>query len=161
MRAADDGRLDGAAGARPGGDALPEPTVDRRSLNREAWQEACRERWYRSEEAGTDLGEGAVRLWVRQHWPGFLRARWINHLLGERFWLELPREEFGLLRRVPADARPLRDEVLDRMRRREQDLGILVWARKEKTPEQHRAIAELLGFLHAGASRRHTYLSGD
>jgi hypothetical protein len=62
---------------------------------------------------------------------------------------------------VPADARPLLDEVLDRMRRGEENLGILVWARQEKTPEQQRAIMELLGFLHAGASRRHTYLFGD
>src|SRR5688572_32284212 len=112
-----------------GGDALLEPVVERRSLHEEAWREACRERWYRSEEAGTDVGDGAVRQWVHQHWPGFLRARWIEHLLGERFWLELDREDFGLSRRVSADLRPLLDEILTRLGHGDENLDILVWAR--------------------------------
>src|SRR4051812_42080788 len=103
MRSTRDGRV--------GGGGFDDP-VERRSLYEEAWQEACRERWYRSEEAGTDMGDEAVRQWVRRHWRGFRRARWLEHLAGERFWLELPREEFGRLAEVPADQGPLLAEIL-------------------------------------------------
>jgi hypothetical protein len=143
-----------------GGDALLEPVVERRSLREEAWREACRERWYRSEEAGTDMGDEAVRRWVRGHWRGFVRVRWIEHLAGERFWVELDRADFGRLAEVPADQRPLLDEILERMRRGDENLDIIRWARREKTPEVQRAICELLGLINDNAHRRR-YIFGS
>ena len=38
-------------------------------------QEAARFKWIESEKRGRDMGEDAIRLWVRQHWNGYLRAR--------------------------------------------------------------------------------------
>src|SRR4051812_36825629 len=52
-------------------------------------QEALRFRWIESEKPGHDLGEAAIRRWVRCHWRGYLRARWLEHLQGKRFWVEL------------------------------------------------------------------------
>jgi len=152
MRGASE-RVDEARDHSNGPCGEPDRQVELRSLHEESWQEACRERWYRSEEAGTDVGEAAVRHWVRQHRPGFLRARWLEHLAGERFWVELDRADFGLLRRVPADARPLLNEVLERLRRGEENLGIVVWARRTQTPEERRAIFELLRLINVNAHR--------
>lgn len=48
-------------------------------------QEAERHKWIESEKIGTDLGEGAIKQWVKTHWWGYLRARWLEHLQGTRF----------------------------------------------------------------------------
>src|SRR4051794_12760413 len=45
-------------------------------------QEALKYKWIESEKAGYDLGEDAIRRWVKCHWWGFLRARWLEHLQG-------------------------------------------------------------------------------
>ena len=62
-------------------------------------QEAQCFKWIESEKAGRDLGETAIRRWVKEHWWGYLRARWLEHLQGRRFWVELDRGDFGLLQR--------------------------------------------------------------
>ncbi len=43
-------------------------------------REAERHKWIESEKAGADLGENAIRQWVKCHWWGYLRARWLEHL---------------------------------------------------------------------------------
>ena len=40
--------------------------------------EAQRHKWIASEQAGHDLGDGAIRGWVRSHWRGFLRRAGSN-----------------------------------------------------------------------------------
>ena len=79
-------------------------------------EEVARYKWIESEKAGHDLGEAAVRRWVRDHWWGFLRARWLEHLQGKRFWVELDRENFGLLQRLFEDDPVLLDRILDRIK---------------------------------------------
>ena len=57
--------------------------MDRCSVYRESRDEAERHKWIESQHAGRDLGEVAIRQWVQQHWNGFLRARWLEHLEGK------------------------------------------------------------------------------
>ena len=73
--------------------------MDKLSVYADGEQEALRYKWIESERAGHDLGESAIRRWVQCHWWGFLRARWLEHLQGKRFWVELDRGDFGLLQR--------------------------------------------------------------
>ena len=73
--------------------------MEKSSVYAESEQEALRFKWIESEKAGRDLGEVALRRWVQQHWWGYLRARWLEHLHGKRFWVELDRGDFGLLQR--------------------------------------------------------------
>src|SRR5438270_8477318 len=63
--------------------------VERCSVWQFSDKEACEYKWIVSEKAGCDQGEEALKQWVKQHWWGFLRARWIEHLHGARFWIEL------------------------------------------------------------------------
>ena len=77
---------------------------------------ACREeiavyKWIESEKAGYDLGDVAARRWVQHHWNGYLRARWIEHIRGVRFWVELDRGDFGLFKDRFADCKPLFDKI--------------------------------------------------
>ena len=94
----------------------------------EGEREAERHKWIESEKAGRDLGEHALRQWVRDHWWDYLRARWIEHLEGRRFWVELDRNDFGLLQRQFCANRLLLERILDRIKAGWENLDIISWA---------------------------------
>src|SRR4051794_31103790 len=75
------------------------PPMDKLSVYVESEREALEYKWIESEKAGRDLGEKAIQSWVQKHWWGYLRARWMEHLEGKAFWVELDRGDFGLLQR--------------------------------------------------------------
>ena len=89
--------------------------------------EAQRHKWIESEKAGHDLGAWAIRCWVRQHWNGFLREKWLEHLEGRAFWIELDHDDFGLLIRSFQDSR-LINEITWRLKAGHENLDILNWA---------------------------------
>ena len=91
-------------------------------------QQALRYKWIESEKAGFDLGEAAIRRWVQCHWCGYLRARWLEHLQGKRFWVELDRGDFGLLQRKFVENTVLLDRILDRLKAGQENLDIICWA---------------------------------
>jgi hypothetical protein len=91
-------------------------------------QEVARFKWIESEKAGRDLGELAVRRWVQQHWCGYLRARWVEHLQGKRFWVELDHDDFGLLQHEFSDDTLLLDRILDRLKSGQENLDVILWA---------------------------------
>ena len=102
--------------------------MDRYSVYHDGEQEALRFRRIESEKAGCDLGEEAIRRWVRQHWSGYLRARWLEHLQGKRFWVELDRGDFGLLQRRFCEDALLLDRILDRLKAGQENLDVIGWA---------------------------------
>jgi hypothetical protein len=75
-----------------------EDSIRRGSLQEEGIREAEKHKWILSERAGCDRGIAALLDWVDQHWSGYLRARWLEHLQGVSYWTELNAEDFGLLR---------------------------------------------------------------
>src|SRR5438045_7440394 len=91
-------------------------------------RELERHKWIESEKAGRDLGEVAMRGWVKKHWWGYLRARWIEHLHGQRFWLELDKNDFALLKNCFLDKAILLDRILDRIKAGQENLDIILWA---------------------------------
>ena len=102
--------------------------MERASVYIDGEQEALRFKWIESEKAGCDLGEAAIRRWVQCHWWGYLRARWLEHLQGKRFWVELDRGDFGLLERRFHDNSSLLDRILDRLKSGQENLDIICWA---------------------------------
>ena len=102
--------------------------MEKSSVYVESEQEALRYKWIESEKAGRDLGEAALRRWVREHWWGYLRARWIEHLEGKRFWVELDRGDFGLLQKRFQEYSLLLDRILDRLKAGQENLDIILWA---------------------------------
>src|SRR5437763_140220 len=92
------------------------------SLFQEAQHEANRFKWIQSEKARYDLGEDAIHQWVKEHWWGYLRARWIEHLHGQRFWIELDRGDFGLLKKIFQDDAFLLDRIMDRVKSNQENL---------------------------------------
>lgn len=104
--------------------------MERLSVYADCEHEAAVYKWIESEKAGCDLGEGAIRRWVKDHWCGFLRSRWLEHLQGKRFWVELDRGDFGLLQREFNDDQLLLDRILDRLKSGQENLDIICWARQ-------------------------------
>jgi hypothetical protein len=102
--------------------------MEKSSVYTDCEQEALRFKWIESEKAGRDLGEAAIRRWVQQHWWGYLRARWLEHLHGRRFWVELDRGDFGLLQKKFQDDALLLDRILDRLKAGQENLDIILWA---------------------------------
>jgi len=98
------------------------------SVHEEGLKAALVDRWIQSEKAGHDLGEACVRRWVHDHWNGFLRARWMEHLQGKTYWMELDCIDFGLLRNEFQTDEQLLDRILERMIEGKENLDIIKWA---------------------------------
>jgi hypothetical protein len=106
-----------------------------KSVHRECIEEENKYRWLESEKAGYDLGEGCVYRWVRDHWTGYLRARWVEHLQGKCFWVELSGSDFGLLTRAFHDrARTARHHSEQAQIRRREPGRHLLGDRPETSP---------------------------
>jgi len=112
--------------------------------------EAERHKWIESEKAGRDLGEWAIRCWVREHWNGFLRDRWLEHLQGRNFWIELDHDDFGLLQRAFQDSR-LINEIVTRLKAGRENLDILCWALDHHLPMEE--VLEILESLDINSRR--------
>jgi hypothetical protein len=108
--------------------AADRPSVPRYSVFQESKQEIDSFKWIESERVGYDLGETAVRRWVRDHWRGYLRARWLEHLQGKKFWIELDRGDFGLLSRDFSNEKELLNHILEKLKAGQENLDILCWA---------------------------------
>ncbi len=108
--------------------------VEAKSVFRDSIEEANRHKWIESQKAGYDLGESCIREWVAKHWQGYLRARWVEHLQGKCFWVELDRGDFGLLQREFHDCKPLLDSILDQLSAGKENLHVILWAIETNQP---------------------------
>jgi hypothetical protein len=122
----------------------------RLSVHRFGEEEAQRFKWIESEKAGRDLGEWAIRSWVRDHWNGFLRARWLEHLQGRTFWIELDHNDFGLLQREFQDS-ILIDDILRMLKAGKENLNVLNWAIDGDLPMEE--VFEILETLDINSRR--------
>src|SRR5438552_1153437 len=112
----------------PNGQPVVCMVLEKSSVYAESEKEAQQFKWIESEKAGRDLGEAALRRWVKDHWWGYLRARWLEHLQGKCFWVELDRGDFGLLQREFQDQVDLLDQILNQLKAGKENLHVIVWA---------------------------------
>ena len=127
--------------------------VPRSYLKEQAWIEACREAWIRSEEAGCDVGRDAICQWIHKHWPGFLRSRWLEHIMGIRQWAELRSSDFGILRRVPSHQLYLLNPILDQLKSGGECLTLAKWCVRERDIVERDAILDLLTLIDVNSCR--------
>ncbi|QEH33387.1 hypothetical protein OJF2_18880 [Aquisphaera giovannonii] len=123
-----------------------------RSLQLCGREEANRFKWIRSEQAGYDLGDPAIREWIYLHWNGFLRHAWLEHLQGKVYWLELQETDFGLLQREFQNS-PLLNPILDRLIVLKENLDIILWAQEVFTRDQMDEVIDILEALNVNACR--------
>ncbi len=122
------------------------------SLQRFGREEAQRFKWIQSEKEGRDLGDQAIKLWVLQHWNGFLRQRWLEHLQGKTCWIELQKEDFGLLQRRFRTS-PLINPILDRLKVLKENLDIILWAQDFFSLSEMQDVLDILEELDVNSCR--------
>ena len=98
------------------------------SLHKEAFEEAQRYKWIESERSCFDRGVDALREWYDRHWAGWLRQRRIEHLEGDRRFVEFSEESFPRLSSLIASRDLLLDRILDRSAAKQENLHVLLWA---------------------------------
>jgi hypothetical protein len=126
-------------------------SVTTKSVYTECIEEENRHKWIESEKAGYDLGEGSIQHWVRKHWTGYLRARWVEHLQGKCFWVELDRGDFGLLQREFHDQSELLDAILDQLKAGKENLHVILWAIESRLPTE--PVQQILNALNVNSRR--------
>lgn len=115
----------------PAGTILPTTnlaTVVAKSVYTDCVEEGDRHKWIQSQKAGYDLGDACIRQWVREHWTGYLRARWVEHLQGTCFWIELDRGDFGLLQTEFKHRGELLDQILNQLKSGRENIHVIIWA---------------------------------
>jgi len=122
------------------------------SLQRYGQEEAQRFKWIQSEKEGWDLGDQAIKLWVLQHWNGFLRQRWIEHLQGKTCWIELQKEDFGLLQRRFRTSSVI-NPILDRLKVLKENLDIILWAQDVFSLNEVQEVLDILEELDVNSCR--------
>lgn len=73
-------------------------------------------KWYKSKEAGFDLGMKALDDWEEEYWWCFTRYRRIEHVEGLQCWIEFNGIDFAIAKNVKA-YRELLDEILAKMKK--------------------------------------------
>ncbi len=131
----------------------PGDGIERRSLDDESVREALEYKWYLSQERGYDVGPAALDAWIDDHWSGFLRARWIEHMLGVRFWTELGREEFGMLKQEFGEFRTILDEIVEMLKSGGENLNILCWSNRCKNTADQLKVRKILHKLRINDHR--------
>ena len=122
-----------------------------KSVYRDCIDEVNRFKWIESEKVGYDLGEHAIRRWVAEHWNGYLRAAWIEHLHGKCFWIELDRGDYGLLQREFQDQQQLLDDILQKLKAGQENLDVLCWAINHHIPIE--PVRQILNALDINSKR--------
>jgi hypothetical protein len=110
---------------------LPQGTtaVEVCSLFADCHQQVAVFKWIESQKAGFDIGEErAIHTWVREHWSGYLRSKLLEHLLGYKYWSELDKGDFGILKNSFQDQSILLDRIIDRLKVNQENLDIILWA---------------------------------
>jgi hypothetical protein len=121
------------------------------SVYRHCAQEVLKHKWIESQKAGYDLGEAAIKHWVQQHWTGYLRARWVEHLQGKQSWAELPECDFGLLLNKFQDRSNLLNSILDQLKAGKENLDVIWWSYEQQIPLD--SVLEILEALNVNSIR--------
>jgi hypothetical protein len=124
--------------------------VDVRSVYVDGRVEALRHKWIQSERAQRDLGQAAIQEWIQQHWLRYLRARWLEHIQGRRFWVEFDPQSFAVLQRQFPDPLLL-DRILDRLEAGQENLDIIQWSLDWRMPMDR--VLEILEALDVNSCR--------
>ncbi|MHC4870862.1 MAG: response regulator [Planctomycetota bacterium] len=117
----------------------------------EASREAARYKWLESEKAGHDLGKEALEDWHSNYWRSWCRERWIEHLRGERFWIELDAGDYGLLQKEFHDNLEIAEKIIDRIKLGGENLDIIQWANDENYDIE--TVLEVLKILDINSRR--------
>ncbi|MFO0864110.1 MAG: hypothetical protein U0744_05555 [Gemmataceae bacterium] len=83
-------------------------------------------KWIESQKPATIYATSPLRaLGPGEHWWGFLRERWIQHLQGTAYWMELDRGDFGPFNNAFLDKQELLHPILNRLKGGLENLDVI------------------------------------
>jgi len=104
------------------------PRVEKHSVLHHAAADCAAEKYLDWERLSYDVDETASEPWRRRYWRLWFRRHWVEHLLGQAFWIEMGEESFGMFVRGKPHQPLLVSRVTDRLVVGWENLGIILWA---------------------------------
>jgi hypothetical protein len=80
------------------------------------------------ERLSYDVEETYSEHWRRRFWRLWFRCRWVEHIRGDKYWIEMGEENFAALRKGRTINPLLVERVADRLIVGWENLGIILWA---------------------------------
>ena len=80
------------------------------------------------ERLSYNIVETASEHWRRRFWRLWFRGHWVEHILGEKYWIEMGGQNFAMLWRGQRLNPILVRRVADRLIVGWENLGIILWA---------------------------------
>ena len=80
------------------------------------------------ERLSYDVEETASEHWQSRFWRLWFRARWVEHVLGDKLWIEMGDEHFALLKQDRPHHSLLVNRVADRLVVGWENLDLILWA---------------------------------
>ncbi len=102
--------------------------VEKHSIMHHAAADHAAQKHLDWERLSYDIVETASEHWRRRFWRLWFRGHWVEHILGEKYWIEMGRDNFRVLWRGEALNRLLVSRVADRLIVGWENLGIIFWA---------------------------------
>lgn len=133
--------------------------IEAKSIFEEATKEAYRHKWIESEKSGHDLGDQAIEDWHRRYWHKFVRERWLQHIRGQVFWLELDNNDFNILNTDFPDCPELCERVISILEQGGENLSIVQWALDGNADMED--VMRILSRLDLNSHRLTSKLDGD
>jgi hypothetical protein len=118
----------------------------KRSLYREATYEARRYQEEHPEEEEHTTREWNINCW----WP-WARSRWLEHIRGQVYWIELGEDDFDLTNKGICGNRDLLDSILNQVEDGRENLDIINWATRRE--ENMTEVVEILTKLDLNKHR--------
>ena len=134
------------------------PDVPTRSVFALSINEINVHKWIVSKCAGYDKGQEAVSEWIYKYWHKFLCSRWIEHLQGVAYWIELDRNSWGNLKEAFPNDRELLGQILEILKQGKDDLGVIRWTNENNVTVPKDKVHEILALISIKSCRlRHQF----
>jgi len=102
--------------------------VEKHSVLHHAAVDYAAQKYLDWERLSYDIEPTASEHWRRRYWRLWFRRHWVEHVLGQRYWLEMGDENFGIFQRGERHNPLLVERVADRLIVGWENLGIILWA---------------------------------
>lgn len=104
------------------------------SIHEHCQQHEAEHKWWMSERENRDVGEQGIQDWIDKYWDQYLLARWVEHVEGQKYWVEFGSNTFGLLKHPIRSEHQFFDSIYDHLKRGIEDLQVICWASNERLP---------------------------
>jgi len=109
-------------------DAAPTNGVEKHSVLHHAAADYAAQKFLDWERLSYDIEPTASEHWRKRYWRLWFRAHWVEHVRGQRYWIEMGHDNFGMFAGAEAHDPLLVERVADRLIVGWENLGIILWA---------------------------------